>query len=204
MFRFSGFLLASLQMVTLSMTSVHAQGFDGPFNNVWMDIQCQHLVNYPSTPLQQCQDNCLVNNTCTAINFKAENNFCVLRACGRPVPAPNGTAEGFVGYALAEPTTTTTTTIAPTTTTTTTTTTEGPTESCCPADKYECDNGHCITPCQVCNGFNNCGDRSEERYCNGDCNGPHHFLCDNGKCFRHTVRCDGGDDCGDGSDEAGC
>jgi len=75
------------------------------------------------------------------------------------------------------------------------------TETCCPEDKFECDNGNCISPCQVCNGFNNCGDRSDERYCQGMCSSPHHFLCDNGKCVRSTVRDNGRDDCGDGSDE---
>jgi len=75
------------------------------------------------------------------------------------------------------------------------------TESCCPKDKFECDNGRCISPCQVCNGFNNCGDMSDECNCQGRCGSPHHFLCDNGKCFRSNVRDNGRDDCGDGSDE---
>jgi len=77
-------------------------------------------------------------------------------------------------------------------------------ETCCPEDKFECDNGKCISPCQACNGFNNCGDRSDERYCTNECDGQHHFLCDNGKCYRSFVKCNGADDCGDGSDEANC
>merc|ERR1711970_486191 len=234
MFRSCGFLLASLQMVMLSIPSLHATvhargeqpllrtgpGYLGPYSKVWGPMCDDRFVEDKS--LAECLELCRNDDTCTAIAHKARDDYCALHACPLPVPEPQFTFSGFLGYVptesptttTTEPTTTTTeiittTTEAPTTTTTTaaptTTTTPGnTTESCCPEDKFECDNGKCISPCQVCNGFNNCGDRSDERYCQGACNKAHHFLCDNDKCFRSSAKCNGRGDCGDGSDEANC
>jgi len=75
-------------------------------------------------------------------------------------------------------------------------------KDCCPADKFECDNGDCIRPCQVCNGFNNCKDGSDECNCDkSNCVSPHRFLCDNKRCLRSALVRNGRDDCGDNSDE---
>jgi len=200
-------------------------GVDGPFNDlVWSKSKCPTDPTLFGMSLEECLNECRTKTTCTAISYM--NEACLTVHCSRPVPTPQKQINGAVSYILTAPTTTTTTeaptttttTEAPTTTTTTeapttTTTTEAPTttatpgnttETCCPEDKFECDNGNCISPCQVCNGFNNCGDRSDERYCQGACNLAHHFLCDNDKCFRSSAKCNGRDDCGDGSDEVNC
>ena len=35
----------------------------------------------------------------------------------------------------------------------------------CPPSRFECDNGMCIYRWWRCDGSNNCGDNSDERYC---------------------------------------
>ena len=35
----------------------------------------------------------------------------------------------------------------------------------CPSSQFTCDNGNCVNRYQRCNGFDNCGDRSDEINC---------------------------------------
>ncbi|XP_047221815.1 suppressor of tumorigenicity 14 protein-like isoform X2 [Girardinichthys multiradiatus] len=70
----------------------------------------------------------------------------------------------------------------------------------CPG-KFRCSNNMCINTTQHCDGFNNCGDNSDEFSCK--CKAMQ-MECKNGLCKKKFWRCDGVDDCGDNSDEEGC
>lgn len=54
-------------------------------------------------------------------------------------------------------------------------------------------NGECIERAQICDGFHNCADGSDENSCTGSrglCE-PNEFKCGNRKCVLKTWRCDG-------------
>ncbi|XP_048836939.1 ST14 transmembrane serine protease matriptase a [Brienomyrus brachyistius] len=70
----------------------------------------------------------------------------------------------------------------------------------CP-DTFRCKNYRCIKPQLQCNGWNDCGDNSDEMNCK--CNQTQ-ISCKNGLCKSPIWKCDGVDDCGDGTDEMGC
>ncbi|XP_029432075.1 suppressor of tumorigenicity 14 protein-like [Rhinatrema bivittatum] len=70
----------------------------------------------------------------------------------------------------------------------------------CP-DQFACTNGLCVATSLTCDGWNDCGDLSDERNC--VCNSDQ-FRCDNGLCKPRLWMCDHSDDCGDGSDERQC
>ncbi|XP_077861955.1 epithelial sodium channel subunit alpha-like [Saccoglossus kowalevskii] len=67
---------------------------------------------------------------------------------------------------------------------------------------FRCLNTGCIKPYLVCDGYDNCRDRSDEKNCNygGRCV----FYCDDGECIPQAYVCDGHDDCSEGEDEADC
>ncbi|KAI2653906.1 hypothetical protein H4Q32_014273 [Labeo rohita] len=70
----------------------------------------------------------------------------------------------------------------------------------CP-EKFQCDNRRCVDPALRCDGWNDCGDSTDERNCN--CNASM-IQCRNGFCKPMFWRCDGVNDCGDDTDELGC
>uniref|UniRef100_A0A669C9U2 ST14 transmembrane serine protease matriptase n=1 Tax=Oreochromis niloticus TaxID=8128 RepID=A0A669C9U2_ORENI len=70
----------------------------------------------------------------------------------------------------------------------------------CP-DRFSCTNGLCIDRKLKCDGWNDCGDMSDERQCSCDTD---QFHCSNGMCKPKLWVCDRVNDCGDGSDEKMC
>ncbi|XP_060702779.1 suppressor of tumorigenicity 14 protein-like [Hemiscyllium ocellatum] len=68
-------------------------------------------------------------------------------------------------------------------------------------DKLACKNGNCIGKDLKCDGWNDCGDHSDEIGC--ICT-KDQFRCNIGLCKSMFWRCDGVDDCGDNSDEMNC
>ncbi|XP_055359393.1 suppressor of tumorigenicity 14 protein isoform X2 [Betta splendens] len=70
----------------------------------------------------------------------------------------------------------------------------------CP-NKFACNSGFCIAKELQCDGWNDCGDLSDEMKCKCD---KDQFPCDNGLCKPRMYVCDRANDCGDGSDEKRC
>ena len=81
--------------------------------------------------------------------------------------------------------------------------------SVCSVHDFSCTSGSvkCVSQNKVCDGVDNCDDRSDEHHCY-ECGGPHGnwFYCGNNKkdCILAHWRCDGEIDCDDGSDEQNC
>lgn len=79
----------------------------------------------------------------------------------------------------------------------------------CSESDFTCESGSvkCVLQNQVCDGIENCEDRSDEHHCH-KCTGEHSnwFYCGNNptECIAAHWRCDGEPDCGDGSDEVNC
>lgn len=70
----------------------------------------------------------------------------------------------------------------------------------CP-QQFQCKNQKCISKALTCDGWNDCGDMSDELKCT--CKSDS-ITCKNGLCKPMFWKCDGVDDCGDGTDEKGC
>lgn len=70
----------------------------------------------------------------------------------------------------------------------------------CP-DKFRCRNNNCIKLALKCDGWNDCGDMSDEVKCS--CNSTD-IRCRNGFCKPMFWKCDGVNDCGDNTDEMDC
>ncbi|XP_061631959.1 suppressor of tumorigenicity 14 protein homolog [Phyllopteryx taeniolatus] len=70
----------------------------------------------------------------------------------------------------------------------------------CP-DMFACASGICIATELKCDGWNDCGDMSDEMKCECD---KDQFNCGNGLCKPKLWVCDRVNDCGDGSDEKSC
>ncbi|XP_016315963.1 suppressor of tumorigenicity 14 protein homolog [Sinocyclocheilus anshuiensis] len=70
----------------------------------------------------------------------------------------------------------------------------------CP-DQFQCNNKRCIDPSLRCDGWNDCGDGTEEKNCKCDAS---MIQCRNEVCKPMFWRCDGINDCGDDTDELNC
>ncbi|KAL6115783.1 st14 [Pungitius sinensis] len=70
----------------------------------------------------------------------------------------------------------------------------------CPS-QFQCGNQRCIKTALQCDGWNDCGDMSDELKCT--CK-PQDISCKNGLCKPMFWKCDGVDDCGDLTDELNC
>ncbi|KAJ8378927.1 hypothetical protein AAFF_G00232920 [Aldrovandia affinis] len=70
----------------------------------------------------------------------------------------------------------------------------------CPK-QFACASGICISKDLQCDGWNDCGDMSDERQCSCE---KDQFACANGMCKPKYWVCDRVNDCGDGSDEKEC
>lgn len=53
----------------------------------------------------------------------------------------------------------------------------------CSASHMTCDNGACIPKGWKCDGENDCGDNSDERYCGAQSCLPNYHTCGDGKCI---------------------
>ncbi|XP_053322587.1 SCO-spondin-like [Spea bombifrons] len=91
------------------------------------------------------------------------------------------------------------------------------TEERCHAGQFQCHNGRCVPAGPhgvVCDGVNDCGDRSDEIYCGTapsplsparwGCHRSQFYCKASGNCIEASRRCDGRQDCADGADEIGC
>merc|ERR1711970_799760 len=97
MFRSCGFLLASLQMVMLSIPSLHASvhtrgehpllrtgpGYLGPYSKIWGGSCPGRMESGKS--LAECLELCRNDDTCTAFAHRDRDNKCALHACPLPV-----------------------------------------------------------------------------------------------------------------------
>ena len=74
-------------------------------------------------------------------------------------------------------------------------------ERVCQPGQLQCKNKNCTLTTAICDGIDDCGDRTDEALCEHDC--PEHmFKCHNtGRCILGAWKCDGDKDCSDGSDE---
>ncbi|XP_061071970.1 suppressor of tumorigenicity 14 protein homolog isoform X1 [Conger conger] len=70
----------------------------------------------------------------------------------------------------------------------------------CP-QQFACASGICISKDLQCDGWNDCGDMSDERQCSCE---KDQFACSNGMCKPKYWVCDRVNDCGDNSDEEQC
>ncbi|XP_020504838.2 ST14 transmembrane serine protease matriptase a [Labrus bergylta] len=70
----------------------------------------------------------------------------------------------------------------------------------CPK-QFQCRNQRCVKLDLKCDGWNDCGDMSDELNCKCSANS---ISCKNGFCKPKFWKCDGVDDCGDRTDEKDC
>lgn len=74
----------------------------------------------------------------------------------------------------------------------------------CANGQFTCTNRRCIPVRWKCDGYDDCGDDSDEDGCTFRACRHGRFSCTNGRCVWNSFVCDFDDDCGDGSDERNC
>ncbi|GAA6105664.1 ST14 transmembrane serine protease matriptase b [Tachysurus ichikawai] len=67
--------------------------------------------------------------------------------------------------------------------------------------KFHCENDACVSPKLRCDGYDDCGDMSDEKNCVCD---ESQIRCKNGFCKPKYWHCDSVNDCGDNTDEENC
>lgn len=71
--------------------------------------------------------------------------------------------------------------------------------------EFQCSHGKkCLPQERVCDGQNDCLDRSDETDCSVMIEGCHQRCDNNTRCIPKSFLCDGERDCADGSDEENC
>ncbi|KAG9479580.1 hypothetical protein GDO78_011545 [Eleutherodactylus coqui] len=72
----------------------------------------------------------------------------------------------------------------------------------CSENLFRCNTGKCLNHSFVCDGYDDCGDLSDEQNC--ECNPAQSYRCGDGRCITLRWVCDGDHDCADKSDEVNC
>ena len=69
------------------------------YAKVWLDSQCRNIGGVVGN-LEDCKAACKALSGCTAVNFSAALQDCVLRACSTPVPVPTHYVKNYIGYTV--------------------------------------------------------------------------------------------------------
>lgn len=93
-----------------------------------------------------------------------------------------------------------------------TVTTTSAANATCEIFEYRCNDGFCVSMSDLCDGFNDCGDWSDELFCEWTTSttvSPRpcsvwQFTCSSGQCISLSQRCNNRTDCSDNSDELDC
>uniref|UniRef100_A0A915K651 Uncharacterized protein n=1 Tax=Romanomermis culicivorax TaxID=13658 RepID=A0A915K651_ROMCU len=75
----------------------------------------------------------------------------------------------------------------------------------CTKSQFQCETSkNCISALFLCDGYNDCDDKSDEDTMSCKWRKDCDFRCENGHCISSSFRCDSFDHCGDYSDEKDC
>ncbi|KII61830.1 Low-density lipoprotein receptor-related protein 2 [Thelohanellus kitauei] len=74
----------------------------------------------------------------------------------------------------------------------------------CEKHEFYCENHRCILQKYVCNGVDDCGDKSDESFCSKTCGEDETYCVKDKKCLKSELICNDKNDCSDGSDEYEC